>query len=1179
MANGTVTVEIFSRSWTSYGTITSAFAPKGTFKQNDAGDGIFVFPIYDTPAKTLVKYNRIAVVTVEDTGGGAVNPTVCAFHIQSVMPRRVQSGDYDGYVIEVSGSGILAELQWDNIGYSTISNGSQGPTNTWVSDCLVYAQESWSIFLMSSLTTAANAYLQAAGESVWDALLECSAQCGRVVAYAPSFATQTTGTKGREILFVSSPLVGNPVYDWDELNLVASNPDAGEVEILNIEPLEDVFEIATRVTIYGAGIGADVLTIAAAEGNVTVPSGFSVDWTNSVITNTAMEAETDQPVIHRLKQLGHIKPEDNEDATAIETAAIQLFWAGITFLRDRQVERRNFYKVVFIGEPGLQYTVGQLVNIVYAHTSPINSSGTAATTNVIDINGNFVVHEMTIEVPNDGQHKGVRLITMVVGSPITSDTYARSRASGEDIVVAKLKEHDEVLRHATASYAPSTPGGGTGTYATADAPYLVLGNTTNLTNERLFVAGAGLTPVDAGANSTYTVNVVAADTSLTINADSMQVRLATTSGLTISTGLMIDDSIAGAGLTITSKVLAVGAGDGIDVAADSIAVDVTDIIGNGLVEAATNNIALGTPGSITSTSTNAVTASSHTHAIDSTIALSAVTITAGAGLTGGGDLTTNRTINVATADTSMTINADSIQVRLATTSGLTISTGLMIDDSIAGAGLTIASKVLAVGSGDGIDVAADSIAVDVTDIIGNGLVEEVTNNIALGTPGSSTATSTNAVTASSHTHAIDSTIARSAVTITAGAGLTGGGDLTTNRTINVATADTSMTINADSIQVRLATTSGLTISTGLMIDDSIAGAGLTIASKVLAVGSGDGIDVAADSIAVDVTDLIGNGLVEEATNNIALGTPGSLTATSTNAVTASSHTHAIDSTIARSAVTISAGNGLTGGGDLTTNRTITMGTPSTLTAATSNAVTTTSHTHAITTTNNGAASTIVAMDSSGYVRFGNGSGAAQRRVHIVGTDGAVASFPSSAMTGTESLVVENAGANSSMAIISAANALSSLKFIQSGAAEMTGHIYVNHSTGTMFFSANGAGEKMYLNNGLRIGLPTGGDKGAGTINITGDVYKNNTAYTNPDYALEAWRDGRIIQHASKPGARDYRRMTLGEVENHIRTNLRLPGFTDKPMGMFERGDLVLEKIEELYTHLIELSHKVEAING
>lgn len=45
---------------------------------------------------------------------------------------------------------------------------------------------------------------------------------------------------------------------------------------------------------------------------------------------------------------------------------------------------------------------------------------------------------------------------------------------------------------------------------------------------------------------------------------------------------------------------------------------------------------------------------------------------------------------------------------------------------------------------------------------------------------------------------------------------------------------------------------------------------------------------------------------------------------------------------------IIAGNGLTGGGDLTADRTLTLGTPSTLTTATANAVTATSHTHAIT---------------------------------------------------------------------------------------------------------------------------------------------------------------------------------------------------------------------------------------
>jgi hypothetical protein len=44
---------------------------------------------------------------------------------------------------------------------------------------------------------------------------------------------------------------------------------------------------------------------------------------------------------------------------------------------------------------------------------------------------------------------------------------------------------------------------------------------------------------------------------------------------------------------------------------------------------------------------------------------------------------------------------------------------------------------------------------------------------------------------------------------------------------------------------------------------------------------------------------------------------------------------------------IAAGNGLTGGGDMLADRTITLGTPGTITATTSNNVTSTSHTHAL----------------------------------------------------------------------------------------------------------------------------------------------------------------------------------------------------------------------------------------
>lgn len=74
----------------------------------------------------------------------------------------------------------------------------------------------------------------------------------------------------------------------------------------------------------------------------------------------------------------------------------------------------------------------------------------------------------------------------------------------------------------------------------------------------------------------------------------------------------------------------------------------------------------------------------------------------------------------------------------------------------------------------------------------------------------------------------------------------------------------------------------------------------------------------------------------------------------------STHTH--------SNISITAGTGLSGGGTLEANRTFALGTPSTLTKASTNAVTSTSHTHAITTTTVGAANTIVATDASGAVR-------------------------------------------------------------------------------------------------------------------------------------------------------------------------------------------------------------------
>lgn len=122
--------------------------------------------------------------------------------------------------------------------------------------------------------------------------------------------------------------------------------------------------------------------------------------------------------------------------------------------------------------------------------------------------------------------------------------------------------------------------------------------------------------------------------------------------------------------------------------------------------------------------------------------------------------------------------------------------------------------------------------------------------------------------------------------------------------------------------------------------------------------------------------------------------------------------------------------------------------------------------------------------------------------------------------------------------------------------------------------ANAEAARLTIGAGLQVGAPTGGDQGAGTINVSSNIYLNGSAYTNPDYALEYWAKGKIEKYIENKGAKDYRRMTLGEIEQYARENLRLPGITGEMMGVVERFDFLLEKVEELYTHLFEMNKKL-----
>ena len=199
-----------------------------------------------------------------------------------------------------------------------------------------------------------------------------------------------------------------------------------------------------------------------------------------------------------------------------------------------------------------------------------------------------------------------------------------------------------------------------------------------------------------------------------------------------------------------------------------------------------------------------------------------VTLTAGAGLTGGGTIAANRTFAVG-AGTGITVNANDIAVNVQGTalaaevatndlvlisdtsdSNTVKSTSLSsivalapqgdITSVVAGSGLTGGSTsgvaTVNVGAGTGISVAADAISTDDSAIVHDNLSGFVANE-----------------------H-----IDHSGVTLTAGTGMTGGGTIAASRTFNVV-GGTGITANANDIELDI---SGLTLAQEVATTDLLA---------------------------------------------------------------------------------------------------------------------------------------------------------------------------------------------------------------------------------------------------------------------------------------------------------------------------------------------------------------------
>lgn len=210
---------------------------------------------------------------------------------------------------------------------------------------------------------------------------------------------------------------------------------------------------------------------------------------------------------------------------------------------------------------------------------------------------------------------------------------------------------------------------------------------------KITVLGDGTAPTDA-------VNKQQLDNAVAGLDYKPSCRAATTANITLSGTQTIDGVVLVANDRVLVKNQTTGSANGIYLVAAGAWTRVADFIDSTTVTA---NAAVFIEEGTTLGDTGWVLTNNGTITVGTT-ALTFAQFTGGTTLGGAGLLLTGNTLEVQTADTSMTINADSIQVRLAANSQLQIATGLKVTPTPTFTNMTLddgaGTVVLSYNSGD-----------------------------------------------------------------------------------------------------------------------------------------------------------------------------------------------------------------------------------------------------------------------------------------------------------------------------------------------------------------------------------------------------------------------------------------------------------------------------------------------
>ncbi len=497
----------------------------------------------------------------------------------------------------------------------------------------------WLLDAQGYQTTATGTFINPSDASVLKTLQTMAAQSGEYFVRSP-------GEKKikwlRQIPPITHPQYGNPLTI-----VVPLQAYYGNFQLAMIKPgakyRRETYETVTRVKPTGGGSGDLALTLKDLPTGFTVENKYGLDGEYLYL----ISAETGGKRVSKDLRFEQISPASDSTASR-QTAAAALYRAGLNWLKNHQQVRHVLTCEVISNVPiaPVSYV---LVNLA---EYDLNNVVMYVVETTVTLKDGAVSYALTLSNKPDPVMSEERLVAAAIRATDTSILYTTAPARNS-------RRIDKGSGGGGGGETPTDHGALTGLGDDDHPQYLLASGARALAGNLSVNANITIDGVDISAHAAnptaHHALASSGNAAIGVTGQAVSLQLAGPSGLEVAaTGLRLNDSVAGDGLSIANKVLS------LNLATDS-----------GL-QLILDQLRMGTPLSLSTTSTNGVSGAGHGHAVAFTANAKTTpnTLLAGSSL---GDLTLR--YGIADKVTTPLIDTASGGLRLDPANGVTTNDG------------------------------------------------------------------------------------------------------------------------------------------------------------------------------------------------------------------------------------------------------------------------------------------------------------------------------------------------------------------------------------------------------------------------------------------------------------------------------------------------------------------------